>query len=180
MVREILNTKNPTLRKTSKTVTFIDKKVKELIRDLKETLVVQKDPEGVGLAAPQIGKNVQVFVIKPDSVIKTIINPKVLSTSNPPSKTISEKKSAISQKKIMEGCLSLPNYYGPIKRNKSVTIKYLDESGKENTQTFVGIEAQIIQHEIDHLNGTLFVDRLLEQKKPLYEYVDGEWEEVEL
>ena len=181
MIREILNSKNPRLRTISKPALGVDKKIKELIKDLKETLLIQKDPEGVGLAAPQIGKNVRVFVITPDSKIKVIINPEVVKTETENKKE--EKTSKVQHppgRKIMEGCLSLPNFYGPIKRNKKITIKYLNEYGEAKTETFSGIEAQIIQHEIDHLNGILFVDRLLEQKKPLYEYIDGEWEEVEL
>ncbi|KKQ51800.1 peptide deformylase [Candidatus Woesebacteria bacterium RIFCSPHIGHO2_01_FULL_39_17] len=176
MVREILNTKNPILRNISKPVVRVDKKIKGLISDLKETLLVQKDPEGVGLAAPQIGKNVRVFVMKPESAVRVIINPEVVKTG---SRSKKEEKSP-KGRKIMEGCLSLPNYYGPIKRKEKIILRYLNESGTPKTETFLGIEAQIIQHEIDHLNGTLFVDRLLEQKKPLYEYVNGEWEEVEL
>src|SRR3990170_8961138 len=117
MVRDILNTKNPDLRKISKPVVQIDKKIKSLINDLKETLKVQEDPEGVGLAAPQIGKNLQVFVIKPNDLIKTIINPEVISVDKKTNKPITTEVSK-SNKKIMEGCLSLPNYYGPIKRNK--------------------------------------------------------------
>ncbi|KKQ98619.1 MAG: Peptide deformylase [Candidatus Woesebacteria bacterium GW2011_GWB1_39_12] len=186
MVREILNTKDRRLRVVSKPASKVDKKIKELIKDLKETLLVQKDPEGVGLAAPQIGKNVRVFVIMPDSKIKVIINPEVVKTETEIKKEEKSSKGrprptdGAAGRKIMEGCLSLPNYYGPIKRSAEITIKYLNEEGVTRTETFFGIEAQIIQHEIDHLNGILFVDRLLEQKKPLYEYIDGEWEEVEL
>ncbi len=80
----------------------------------------------------------------------------------------------------MEGCLSLPHYYSPIKRAGKVTLKYLNPEGQEKIGDFTGIEAQIVQHEVDHLNGRLFVDVILEQKKPLYEYIDGEWEEVEI
>jgi len=69
MLREILNAKDPRLREVSKPVKAIDKKIKALVKDLKDTLVVQKDPEGVGLAAPQIGKNVRVFVMMPEKEI---------------------------------------------------------------------------------------------------------------
>jgi peptide deformylase len=80
----------------------------------------------------------------------------------------------------MEGCLSLPNYNGPLTRNNKITIKYLAETGEPRQESFEGFEAQIIQHEIDHLEGILFVDHLIKQNKPLYELVNGEWEEVEL
>ena len=80
----------------------------------------------------------------------------------------------------MEGCLSLPHYYGPLKRPKKITIKYLNSEANEVIEDFVGFTAQIVQHEIDHLNGILFIDRLLTDKKPLYKLAGDEWEEVEL
>ena len=82
----------------------------------------------------------------------------------------------------MEGCLSLLNYYGPVKRDKSITLDYQDVEGQKHTEVFRGLSAQIIEHEVDHLDGVLFVDRILEQKKPLYK-IDpktDKWEEVEL
>jgi peptide deformylase len=172
MLRKILDTTDPKLRKKSRPVQKVDKKIKFLIKDLKETLAVQEDPEGIGLAAPQIGKNVQVFAIKPKEDIKIIINPKVVS--------VSKEKTKIDKTKTMEGCLSLPHYYGPLQRAKKIKIKYLNENGDQITETFSDLDAQIVLHEIDHLKGKLFVDRLIEQKKPLYELVDGEWQEVEL
>ncbi len=173
MIRQILPSTDKRLRLKSKEVVKIDKKIKLLIRDLKETLVAQKDPEGIGLAAPQIGKNVRIFVIKPKNKIDVIINPEVISIED-------ENKNKKTKKNIMEGCLSLPHFYGPIKRSSKIKIKFLDEKGEIKIKEFTGIEAQIIQHEIDHLNGVLFIDRLLEQKKPLYEYVNGNWERVEI
>ena len=92
----------------------------------------------------------------------------------------SSKRQASSRKNIMEGCLSLPHFYGPIQRAKKVTLKYLSTKGKEVVETFQGLEAQIVLHEIDHLEGVLFVDHLIKQKKPLYEYIDGEFEKVDL
>lgn len=179
MIRNILASTDKRLRIKSKPVTKIDKKILSIIKDLKDTLNAQKDPEGIGLAAPQISKNVKVFIIKPDKVMKVIINPEVLDISEDPIDVGSEKQNP-SRKNIMEGCLSLPHYYGPIKRARKIKIRYLNEKGEPKIETFKGLEAQIVQHEIDHLNGILFIDRLLEQKKPLYEYVNGKWEEVEI
>lgn len=179
MIRNILASTDKRLRIKSKPVTKIDKKILSIIKDLKDTLNAQKDPEGIGLAAPQISKNVKVFIIKPDKVMKVIINPEVLDISEDPIDVGSEKQNP-SRKNIMEGCLSLPHYYGPIKRARKIKIRYLNEKGELKIETFKGLEAQIVQHEIDHLNGILFIDRLLEQKKPLYEYVNGKWEEVEI
>ena len=174
MIKHIVEVTNPTLRKNSKNVVKLDKKVLSLIKDLKDTLRAQTDPEGVGLAAPQIGKNYRIFIMKPENVIKTVINPEIISVEN---LSVKEGK---KNNKIMEGCLSLPHYYGPLKRSAKVKVKYLTEEGKETVEEFTDFEAQIILHEVDHLNGILFVDRLLEQKKPLYEYVEGEWEEVDI
>lgn len=175
MIKEILDAQNPSLRQPSKPVTKVDKKVKQIIADLIETLNVQNDPEGVGLAAPQIGKNLKIFAMKPKKEVKVVINPEILRITK-----LSKSTKKNKNKSIMEGCLSLPHYYSPIKRSSKVTIKYLDVEGREKIDTFEGMEAQIIQHEVDHLNGVLFIDRVLEQKKPLFEYIDGEWEQVEV
>ena len=177
MVKNILQADNPELRIKSKPVGMIDKKVHGVIKDLKDTLKVQNDPEGVGLAAPQIGKKMRIFLMKNGQHAKTIINPEIVNIEKVPSKKKGRKKPV---KKIMEGCLSLPHYYGPLARSKKLTLKYLSEDGQEKEEVFDGFDAQIILHEIDHLNGILFIDRLLEQKKPLYEYINGEWERVEL
>jgi peptide deformylase len=90
------------------------------------------------------------------------------------------EKSKRSKREILEGCLSLPYYYGPLKRAKSVKVEYLNEKGEKITEEFENFDAQIILHEIDHLNGVLFIDHLLKEKKPLYKVEDDEWEEVEL
>ncbi|OGM15285.1 peptide deformylase [Candidatus Woesebacteria bacterium RBG_19FT_COMBO_42_9] len=173
MVRKILEAKDPFLRQVAKPVGAIDKKIKDVVKDLKDTLNVQKDPEGVGLAAPQIGKSLRIFYISHKEASEIFINPEI--TSRGPIRKSPEKG------KIMEGCLSLPNYYGPLERSGSVTVNYRSEEGAQKTKTIKGFLAQIIQHEVDHLNGVLFVDRLLEQKKKLYKLAsDDEWEEVDI
>lgn len=179
MKREILLSGDKILRTKSKPVHKLDKKMLSLIQDLKDTLKAQKEPEGVGLAAPQIGKNFRIFVIwpEPSDPMKVIINPEVLNISK--DKAVPKKVSK-KHKKIMEGCLSLPNYYTPLDRPFFIKIKYKDENWLEHTESYEGIDAQIVQHEIDHLNGTLFLDRMLEQNHRLYLYEKGEWSEVEL
>ena len=164
------------MRQKSKPVINFDKKVTKLIQDLKDTLNVQKEPEGVGLAAPQIGKNLRVFVANYKGFERVVVNPEIIKIDK--SRVINHKSK--SHKEILEGCLSLPYYYGPLKRAAKITVKYLDEKGKEVTETFEGFNAQIIIHEIDHLEGILFVDHLLKEKKPLYKVEGDEWEEVEL
>lgn len=175
MIQKIVQSGDPVLRKVSKPVAKIDKKVLSLIQDLKDTLAVQKDPEGVGLAAPQIGKSIRVFAVAFKSLKRIVINPEIISIQE------AKDKKTKSKNEILEGCLSLPHYYGPLKRESAVTIKYLNEKGDEITEEFKDFDAQIMLHEIDHLNGFLFVDRLLEQKKKLYKLGhDDEWEEVNI
>jgi len=179
MIKPILLSGDKTLRTKSKEVKKLDKKILDLIQDLKDTLKAQTEPEGVGLAAPQIGKNFRIFAVwpTPDSEFKIVINPEVISISK---NTKAPKKKGGDHKKIMEGCLSLPNYYTPLDRKFSITVKYRDENWNVHEEKYEGIDAQIFQHEIDHLDGVLFVDRMLEQGHTLYEYSKGEWSEVEL
>ncbi len=159
MIKKVVQAGDPKLRKVSKPVDKIDKKILLLIADLKETLLAHKNPEGVGLAAPQIGKNLRVFVMRDGKEIKTVINPEIVSIS----KVKATKTKKENKNEILEGCLSIPHYYGPLTRGKEITIKYLNEDGQRIIESFKGFPAQIVQHEIDHLEGFLFVDRLLEQ-----------------
>lgn len=176
MIKKIVLSTEPSLRQKSKPVGKIDKKIKDVIRDLKDTLAVQKDPEGVGLAAPQIGKNLRIFYAKYKKFEKLVINPEIIKIDYSKKEGANKK----GDKEILEGCLSLPYYYGPLKRAPKVTIKYLDEDGKTLTESFEGFHAQIVLHEIDHLEGILFIDHLLEEHQPLYKIEGDEWEEVEL
>jgi len=175
MIRKILQSGDPLLRKKAKRVSAVDKKVLEVIRDLEDTLGVQKEPEGVGLAAPQFGKSLRIFAAEYKNFKRVVVNPEIIKISK--AKSASPRK---SHKEILEGCLSLPYYYGPLKRASKVTLSYINEKGENIRETFEGFNAQIILHEIDHLNGILFVDRLLEEGKPLYKVDGDEWEEVEL
>ncbi len=174
MNRKIVTVKNPLLRQKSRSIAKIDKKVTELIADMRDTLRAQSDPEGVGLAAPQIGKNVRIFLMVHEGVERICINPEIVEVSE----TKPTKKRKV--KTVLEGCLSLPHYYGPLTRAKKITINYLSETGEKITETFEGFLAQIVQHEIDHLEGVLFIDRIVEQHAPLYLFHGEEWEEVEL
>lgn len=174
MIRKILPSSDPKLRLKSKPVGKIDRKVLNLIQDLKDTLHIQKDPEGVGLAAPQIGKNVRLFLISYKNLERVVINPEILKVRKPTTENRQPKT------EIMEGCLSLPNFYGPLNRADHVKIKFLDENGKEKMAEFKDFFAQIVLHEIDHLDGVLFIDRLLSAKKPLFRLKGKEWEEVDL
>lgn len=185
MIQKIVQSGDPILRLTCKPVTQIDKKIKSVITDLKDTLSVQTDPEGVGLAAPQIGKNLRIFAVNYKKLQRVVINPEILKLTP----LVMESKKKINnstseddhEHEILEGCLSLPYYYGPLKREPYVKIKYLNETGAEVIEEFKGFNAQIIMHEIDHLNGVLFIDHLLKQNKKLFRLgEDDEWEEVEI
>ena len=185
MIRKIIAVRDPALRKISKPVKKIDKKIITLISDMRETLALQKDPEGVALAAPQVGKNIRLFIINYESFKRIVINPKIIKIEDlPTEKTKTNKKRSKKKRKertqLLEGCLSLPHYYTPIDRNRKITVKYQNEKGAIIKEEFKGFYAQIIQHEIDHLNGIVFIDRLLEQKKPLFKFSADSWEEVDL
>jgi peptide deformylase len=176
VIRKILQSGDSILRQKAKRVGKIDKKILEVITDLKDTLKIQKEPEGVGLAAPQIGKSLQIFLADYKDFKRVVINPKIVSIEGP-KKEVKKKR---EKNEILEGCLSLPYYYGPLKRAEKVVLEYMDEEGNQKLETFLNFDAQIILHEIDHLNGILFIDRLLEDKKPLYKVDGDDWEEVEL
>ena len=136
---------DPILRQKAKRVRTIGSSVKKLIADMLETL--HADPGRVGLAAPQIGVSLRVMVIGiPDEDDIVLINPKIVRRNG--------------ARTITEGCLSLPGYYGQINRAESVTVKGRDQNGKEVRIKAQDLLAQALEHEIDHLNGTLYVDRL--------------------
>ena len=174
MINKIVPAKDPILRIKSKSINKFDKKIKILARDMEETLIAQKDPEGIGLAAPQIGVHLRIFAMVDKKIIKIIANPEILDISSASKKSTKKKKPG-----ILEGCLSIPYYYGPVKRAERIKISYQNIEGKPQVEEFKGLAAQIVQHEIDHLDGKLFVDHLLAQKKPLYKITSDEWEEVD-
>ncbi len=175
MILKIVDSKHPALRQKAKEIKKTDKKIKNLAQDLIDTLAAQKDPEGVGLAACQVGKPLAMFAfLDKDNKIKVVINPKVISYIN------ADPKKQKKKDKILEGCLSLPNFYGNVKRPIKIVLEYQDLEGKKHQETFTNFQAHIIAHEMDHLNGILFTDHILKEKKPLFEYKNGEWEEVEI
>ncbi|OGH07222.1 MAG: peptide deformylase [Candidatus Levybacteria bacterium RBG_16_35_11] len=160
---EIVKAPNNVLSQKAKPVKKVDGQILKIIGQMKKALLAAKDPVGVGLAAPQIGKLLQIFLAKPNanSKIHVFINPKVELLGKP----VSKKKG----KEIkLEGCLSLPNIWGELKRPSSLSITYLDEKRIKNTKKVSGFLATIILHEMDHLSGILFPKRVLEQKGTLY------------
>lgn len=181
------------LRKPTRPITTLDKRVINVINDMITTLINTTNPEGVGLAAPQIGENLSIFLARPDpkGEIFIFINPEIIKYSQRITRPTGKKG-------VYEGCLSIPGHYAPVKRSMSVTVKYnslnqqipnttnghdlaFDIEGFkliEKTSVFSGFIAHVIQHEVDHLNGILFIDRVLAQQAKLYKVEGKEWVEV--
>lgn len=160
----IVCTPNPVLSQKAKEVHKIDNSIRSLIKHMKQTLIAQKDPEGVGLAAPQVNTSLQIFIVKPSpkSPEQVFINPEIQPIKT--KKRANEQSSSVK----LEGCLSLPSIWAEVKRAESITVSYLNEEGEKKTETFSGFPATIVQHEFDHLQGILFTKRVLEQKSQLY------------
>lgn len=185
---KIVQAPNPVLSQIAKPITKFDASLQTLIKDMTKTLLGAHDPEGVGLAAPQVGKSLQLFIVKEsrNAPLRVFINPKVTILSTPkPKKTKATKKKADKEDVKLEGCLSLKDIWGIVKRDQKVEVEYLDEQGKKHLEVFTDFLATIMQHEYDHLQGTLFPKRVLEQKGTLYKSVinkknEMEFEEVSL
>lgn len=164
---QIVTAPNPVLAQKAKPVEKIDKAVTKFIEDMKIALMNTKDPQGVGLAAPQVGKSLQLFIVQPNSkaTITVYINPVVTPIGDAMTPPYDESKEGSTK---LEGCLSLPRIWGTVKRYEKVAVSYMDEQAKQHTKTFSGFPAVIMQHEYDHLQGILFPKRVLEQKGTLY------------
>ncbi|HUQ85758.1 MAG TPA: peptide deformylase [Candidatus Limnocylindrales bacterium] len=194
---KIVQAPDTVLSTVAKSVSKVDKAIVLLLKNMEEALSKASDPEGVGLAAPQIGKSLQIFVVKehPEAELKVFINPKIESFKDKPKVKVEKKADtdtvpATKKKKKekgvqLEGCLSLKDIWGVVKRHDEVTVSYQDEKGAKHTKTFDGFLSVIIQHETDHLNGILFPKRVLEQKTQLYKSIknkkgETEFEEMEI
>lgn len=143
---------NPVLHQKAKRVGNINNSVQKLIDDMIDTM---RYTNGVGLAAPQVGIPLQVIVIELPDVddVITLINPEVVKRSG--------------ERELTEGCLSLPGYRGEIKRSESVIVKGRDRQGKQIRIKADGLLAHALEHEIDHVNGIVYVDHL-DDKDKLY------------
>ncbi len=136
---------DPVLRQKSKRVKLIDSSIQKLISDMLETL--HAVPGRVGLAAPQVGTPLRVIVIGiPETKDIVLINPEIVRRTG--------------EHSVTEGCLSVPGYFGEIERAESVTVKGRDPKGKEIRIKASELLAQALEHEIDHLNGVLYIDHL--------------------
>jgi peptide deformylase len=164
-MKQIVKVPNDVLTTPAKVVTRFDKQLGKLISDLKETLVTTKNPKGVGLAAPQIGASERVFVTRPHEKdqIRVFINPVISEISENKTHGVPERENKL------EGCLSIPTIWGRVRRAATLTLQYQDEKGTSHEEKFSGFLATIIQHETDHLNGTLFTHRVLAQQGKLFQ-----------
>jgi peptide deformylase len=143
-IRPIMVLGNPVLRQKARKVSRIDRSIAKLVEDMIETM---RDAPGVGLAAPQIGVPLQVAVIETEPEhVQVIVNPEIVKLEG--------------EHVLDEGCLSVPGYWAKVKRGERVTVKARDLKGKEIRLTGEGLFGQALQHEIDHLNGMVYVDRL--------------------
>jgi peptide deformylase len=141
-VRDIRILPDPVLRQKAKKVTKIDKSVQQLIDDMIETM---RAAPGVGLAAPQVGVSLRVVVIElPGREVMVLINPEIVKRQG--------------ERSVPEGCLSVPGYHGEIKRSVWVKVKAQDIQGRDIRLKGEELLAQVLEHEIDHINGVLYID----------------------
>ena len=142
-------TTNEILRATSLKVDTFDEDLKKIVSDMKETL---KKKKGLGIAAPQVGLNIRVFIFiqgygTRKNKVREVINPEVLFVSE--DKCLGE-----------EGCLSIPGQFGNVYRPNETIVSFYDVDGNAHKERLEDLDARVFLHELDHLNGVLFVDRL--------------------
>lgn len=159
-VRPIRYLGDPVLRAPAKRITRVDDSIRRLIDDMYESMAAA---QGVGLAAPQIGVGLRLVVLgMPDEEPFALINPEIVKRSG-------------SRRLDAEGCLSVPGYRSAITRAERVTVKALDSRGHEvRIKAEENLLAQALEHEIDHINGILYVDRI-DHLDDLLKFEDGTW-----
>ena len=154
----------PTLRQKAEPVTKFDQELIQLVDELKATLTPRRGgPQGVGLAANQIGVLKRVFLMTlPDKSIQPLVNPKIIKIYP---KTMAQLP---EDQQFMEGCLSFPGYFGFIDRPIKIKVRYQTLTGVVKEQTLLKPYSSYFQHEYDHLNGILFIDYLKKTQGQLY------------
>lgn len=195
---KIISAQNPVLSQSAKKIPKVNREILKIIAEMEKSLLSAKEPEGVGLAAPQVGKSLSLFITKPTpkSPISVFINPKIIQKTKISHLTVGNDRvnklnKTMGEKSLtkLEGCLSLPNIWGEVKREPIIKLQYqliTDNYGLiSKTHMFSGLMATIVQHEMDHLQGILFPKRVLEQKGTLYksrknEKGEDEFEEIEI
>lgn len=145
--REVVKVGEPVLRKKSREVTEFNEKLWTLIDDMYDTMYKE---EGCGLAAPQVGILRRVIVIDCGEKVE-MVNPVILSSSG--------------EVGMNEGCLSVPNRNGYVLRAKKIKVAFQTRTGEKKTKTYYDFEARALQHEIDHLDGVLYIDKATEARE---------------
>lgn len=157
-IKSIITIPNKILNQKSEKIQSLDSNVKKIISELIETANAQTQPEAAGLAAPQIGYNQRIILVRDFKMLPK--SEKMLITNvimiNP--RIISESKEEDTD---WESCLSIPYMYGKVKRPYSIKVTYLDENGVEKKIKARDFQARVIQHEVDHLNGVLFDSKII-------------------
>lgn len=152
MIYEIRTYGDPVLRDKNKEVEKIDDNIREILDGMVETM---RDISGIGLAAPQVGINLRMFVVEAEEgVVKKVINPEFFEYS----------KQCVDHE---EGCLSVPGIHKKVKRPESLKVKYLNENGESVEEELEDLWARAFQHENDHLEGILFIDKIAPVAKRL-------------
>ena len=155
-ILKILTIPDPRLKHKSSNIEVFDKELKTIVKNMYETLYVSGN--GIGLAAPQVDirKRIVVIDLKEDGKSSpiTFINPRIIKFSD---------EKFVNQ----EGCLSVPEYYADVERAKEVEVEWFDDTGVKYKKTLSGLMSICIQHEIDHLDGILFVDHLSTLKRKM-------------
>ncbi|MEI6857904.1 peptide deformylase [Psychrilyobacter sp.] len=152
MILEIRTYGDPVLRDKNKEIEKIDDNIGKILEEMVETM---RDISGIGLAAPQVGINLRMFVVEAEEgVVKKVINPEFLEYS----------KQCVDHE---EGCLSVPGIHRKVKRPESLKVRYLNENGEKIEEELEDLWARAFQHENDHLEGILFVDKIAPVAKRL-------------
>src|SRR3989344_1829380 len=145
MIKPFVALPDEKIRGVSDEVVAFDKNLKDLVRNLTDTSVAQTNPPALGLAAPQINVFKRVFVALIRKKFRPFINARIIKTSQ-------------AEGPYLEGCFSVPGIYGQVIRPLEITIEAQDVNGKKITGHYKGLAAKILQHELDHLDGKLFID----------------------
>mgnify|MGYP003365827260 CR=1 FL=1 len=148
-LRQIRLSDDEILRKKSRTVEIVDDKVRQILNDMADTMYNSEN--GAGLAAPQVGILKRLVVIDMGQGLIKLVNPEIIKQEG--------------EQKVIEGCLSIPNVFGKLKRPAKVTVQALNENGEKIILTGTGDLAKCFCHEIDHLEGILFTDLVIEYIK---------------
>jgi peptide deformylase len=159
-VLDILEYPNPLLKQISKPVETFDDLLRAFIADLEETM--DAGPGATGIAAPQVGRFERIVFIDASMTKHKVKNHGRMVLINPV--IVNQEGSEVGR----EGCLSVPDYTGNVARATEITLQTQDAYGKEHTFQMEGFEARLVQHEMDHLDGVLFLDRLVSRRKSLF------------